>query len=59
MKWAMCVWTFWAAFQGFFIPNHLEGFTAFEKALLALLANAVVAMAHGVFAIIGAIKAAR
>ncbi len=58
MKWHMVGWAAWACFQGFVVPNLFDDFSRFEKSLLALLADATVAMVFGVFAIIAAIRKA-
>lgn len=45
--------------QAFVMPHFQGGYSKFEMGLLALLANATVAGAFGVMAVVQAIKAAK
>lgn len=57
MLWAMWGFVFWAVFQGFATPKILGNFSAFEQTVLALLADATIAVAFGFCAVVSAIKA--
>lgn len=52
-------WVFWTCVQAFVLPHLQGGYSKFETSLLIILANATVAGAFGVMAIVQAIKAAK
>ena len=52
-------WVFWAGVQAFVLPHFQGGYSKFETSLLALLADATVAGAFGVMAVVQAIKATK
>ena len=59
MRTSMWGWVFWAGVQAFVLPHFQGGYSKFETSLLALLADATVAGAFGVMAVVQAIKATK